>query len=52
MIRTDIPGCGDFYSHDISALPDPCPYPDKTKKRRTLNLVEKALYLNHLYFYL
>jgi hypothetical protein len=31
-------GCGDLKIHDISHLPDPCPLPDKLKKR---SLVEK-----------
>ena len=33
-----IPGCGDFRLKDVSFLPDPCPLPDKLKKR---SLVEK-----------
>ncbi|XP_045029896.1 ribosome biogenesis protein BMS1 homolog [Daphnia magna] len=33
-----IPGCGDFRLKDVSFLPDPCPLPDKMKKR---SLVEK-----------
>ncbi|XP_069693908.1 ribosome biogenesis protein BMS1 homolog isoform X2 [Periplaneta americana] len=33
-----IPGCGDLRIHDVSHLPDPCPLPDKLKKR---SLVEK-----------
>lgn len=31
-------GCGDLKIHDVSHLPDPCPLPDKLKKR---SLVEK-----------
>ncbi|CAM1331974.1 BMS1 (predicted), partial [Pycnogonum litorale] len=38
-----IPGCGDFQIHDISFLPDPCPLPDK-EKRRSLNEKEKLIY--------
>ncbi|EEC07163.1 ribosome biogenesis protein bms1, putative [Ixodes scapularis] len=38
-----IPGCGDFVIHDISLLPDPCPLPDK-EKRRSLNEKERLLY--------
>lgn len=38
-----IPGCGDFVIHDISILPDPCPLPDK-EKRRSLNEKERLLY--------
>nr|CAD7574514.1 unnamed protein product [Timema californicum] len=33
-----IPGCGDLRVHDVAFLPDPCPLPDKLKKR---TLVEK-----------
>ncbi|XP_049767714.1 ribosome biogenesis protein BMS1 homolog [Schistocerca cancellata] len=33
-----IPGCGDLKIKDVSFLPDPCPLPDKLKKR---SLVEK-----------
>ncbi|KAL1468829.1 hypothetical protein MTO96_041237 [Rhipicephalus appendiculatus] len=35
--------CGDFSIHDISLLPDPCPLPDK-EKRRSLNEKERLLY--------
>ncbi|KAG8222425.1 hypothetical protein J437_LFUL008422 [Ladona fulva] len=38
-----IPGCGDFRISDVSMLPDPCPLPDKTGKRRSL--VEKDRYI-------
>ncbi|XP_064457943.1 ribosome biogenesis protein BMS1 homolog isoform X2 [Ornithodoros turicata] len=38
-----IPGCGDFGIHDITILPDPCPLPDK-EKRRSLNEKERLLY--------
>ncbi|KAL1434579.1 hypothetical protein MTO96_011667 [Rhipicephalus appendiculatus] len=38
-----IPGCGDFSIHEISLLPDPCPLPDK-EKRRSLNEKERLLY--------
>lgn len=38
-----IPGCGDFAIHEISLLPDPCPLPDK-EKRRSLNEKERLLY--------
>nr|CAD7607072.1 unnamed protein product [Timema genevievae] len=33
-----IPGCGDLRVRDVAFLPDPCPLPDKLKKR---TLVEK-----------
>lgn len=36
-------GCGDFYVKDISFLPDPCPLPDKAKKR-ALNEKERLIY--------
>ncbi|PSN37116.1 hypothetical protein C0J52_12602 [Blattella germanica] len=38
MSSVHIPGCGDLKIHDVSHLPDPCPLPDKLKKR---TLVEK-----------
>lgn len=38
-----IPGCGDFKIKDVAYLPDPCPLPDKEKRRR---LVEKE---RHIY---
>ena len=36
-------GVGDFAVKDISKLPDPCPLPEKEKKR-SLNEKEKLLY--------
>lgn len=38
-----LPGVGDFAVEDISQLPDPCPLPEKEKKR-SLNEKEKLLY--------
>ncbi|XP_006816551.1 ribosome biogenesis protein BMS1 homolog [Saccoglossus kowalevskii] len=38
-----IPGCGDFPVHDITFLPDPCPLPEKLKKR-VLNEKERLIY--------
>ena len=38
-----MPGCGDFHIHDLLMLPDPCPLPDK-QKRRSLNEKEKMIY--------
>lgn len=38
-----VPGCGDLRITDVSFLPDPCPLPDKVKKR---SLVEKE---KHIY---
>lgn len=38
-----IPGCGDFSIDEISLLPDPCPLPDK-EKRRSLSEKERLLY--------
>ncbi|XP_054168534.1 ribosome biogenesis protein BMS1 homolog [Oppia nitens] len=38
-----IPGCGDFTIKDISFLSDPCPLPDK-EKRRSLNEKERLIY--------
>ncbi|CEP07797.1 hypothetical protein [Parasitella parasitica] len=32
-MRVHIPGAGDHYLADISVLPDPCPLPDKERKR-------------------
>ena len=36
-------GCGDFALSSVSTLPDPCPLPDKLKKR-SLNEKEKLIY--------
>ncbi|KRZ02658.1 Ribosome biogenesis protein bms1 [Trichinella zimbabwensis] len=36
-------GCGDFNVKDISYLPDPCPLPEK-QKRRSLNERERLIY--------
>lgn len=36
-------GVGDFALSDVSFLPDPCPLPDKLKKR-SLNEKEKTIY--------
>ena len=36
-------GCGNFPLKSMSVLPDPCPLPDKTKKR-SLNEKEKLIY--------
>lgn len=38
-----IPGCGDFAIDEVSLLPDPCPLPDK-EKRRSLSEKERLLY--------
>ncbi|OQR75081.1 ribosome biogenesis protein bms1-like [Tropilaelaps mercedesae] len=38
-----IPGCGDYTAADISYLPDPCPLPDKLKKR-SLDDRERLIY--------
>nr|XP_054769172.1 ribosome biogenesis protein BMS1 homolog [Lytechinus pictus] len=38
-----IPGCGDFPIRDVSFLSDPCPLPDKEKKR-SLNEKERLIY--------
>ena len=36
-------GCGDYVLKDISMLADPCPLPDKEKKR-SLNEKERLVY--------
>ena len=36
-------GCGDYHLKDISFLPDPCPLPEK-EKRRSLNEKERLVY--------
>ena len=36
-------GCGDFFLSSVSVLSDPCPLPDKTKKR-SLNEKEKLIF--------
>ncbi|XP_052262735.1 ribosome biogenesis protein BMS1 homolog isoform X1 [Dreissena polymorpha] len=42
-INVHIPGCGDFTIHDMNFLSDPCPTPDR-EKRRTLNDRERTIY--------
>ena len=42
-MRVHLPGVGDFSMKEVSAVDDPCPFPDATKKRR-LNAREKLLY--------
>ena len=37
------PGCGDFKMADLSVLPDPCPLPEKEKKR-SLDERERLIY--------
>ncbi|KAF9202970.1 Glycoside hydrolase 2 (Mannanase, beta-galactosidase) [Haplosporangium sp. Z 27] len=41
-MRVHIPGVGDHYMGDISILPDPCPLPDKVRKR--LDEKQKLIY--------
>ncbi|XP_068111576.1 ribosome biogenesis protein BMS1 homolog [Hyperolius riggenbachi] len=41
--QVHIPGVGDFALSEVSFLPDPCPLPDKLKKR-SLNEKEKTIY--------
>ncbi|KAF9114329.1 Glycoside hydrolase 2 (Mannanase, beta-galactosidase) [Mortierella sp. AM989] len=41
-MRVHIPGVGDHYMDDISILPDPCPLPDKVRKR--LDEKQKLIY--------
>lgn len=43
LILCDFPGCGDCSVGSVSVLPDPCPLPDKLKKR-SLNEKEKLIY--------
>ncbi|XP_054717978.1 ribosome biogenesis protein BMS1 homolog isoform X2 [Uloborus diversus] len=38
-----VPGCGDYLIKNIHFLPDPCPLPDKNKKR-SLNEKERLIY--------
>ena len=40
--RIHIPGSGDYSMADITAIPDPCPFPSKVKK--TLNEKERIIY--------
>ncbi|KAL3876947.1 hypothetical protein ACJMK2_034726 [Sinanodonta woodiana] len=42
-IEIHIPGCGDFKIHDMQFLSDPCPTPDR-EKRRSLNEKERLIY--------
>ncbi|KAG0290954.1 Glycoside hydrolase 2 (Mannanase, beta-galactosidase) [Linnemannia gamsii] len=41
-MRVHIPGVGDHYMNDVSILPDPCPLPDKVRKR--LDEKQKLIY--------
>ncbi|KAG0006532.1 Glycoside hydrolase 2 (Mannanase, beta-galactosidase) [Modicella reniformis] len=41
-MRVHIPGVGDQYMDDVSILPDPCPLPDKVRKR--LDEKQKLIY--------
>ena len=43
MLLSPYIGCGDFSLSSVSSLPDPCPLPDKLKKR-SLNEKEKLIY--------
>lgn len=36
-------GCGDYSISDMQSLPDPCPMPDKEKKK-TLHIKERLIY--------
>lgn len=38
-----LPGCGDYSISDMQSLPDPCPMPDKEKKK-TLHIKERLIY--------
>jgi ribosome biogenesis protein BMS1 len=40
--RIHIPGSGDYSMTDVTAIPDPCPFPTKVKK--TLNEKERIIY--------
>ncbi|KAK3583604.1 hypothetical protein CHS0354_039426 [Potamilus streckersoni] len=42
-IEIHIPGCGDFKINDMQFLSDPCPTPDR-EKRRSLNAKERLIY--------
>ena len=42
-INVHIAGCGDFSIHDMQFLSDPCPTPDR-QKRRSLNVKERLVY--------
>lgn len=38
-----LPGCGDYSISDMQSLPDPCPMPDKEKKKM-LHIKERLIY--------
>ena len=42
-VHSNYLGCGDFPLEDLSVLPDPCPLPDKEKKR-SLSEKERLIY--------
>eukprot|EP00005_Dracoamoeba_jomungandri_P010902 CAMPEP_0174275150 /NCGR_PEP_ID=MMETSP0439-20130205/59671_1 /TAXON_ID=0 /ORGANISM="Stereomyxa ramosa, Strain Chinc5" /LENGTH=678 /DNA_ID=CAMNT_0015367231 /DNA_START=30 /DNA_END=2063 /DNA_ORIENTATION=+ len=42
--KIHIPGCRDFEIQSITALPDPCPLPNKERIKRTLKEKDRLLY--------
>ncbi|XP_060567637.1 ribosome biogenesis protein BMS1 homolog [Ruditapes philippinarum] len=42
-VNVHIPGCGDFSIHDLQFLSDPCPTPEKQKKR-SLSQKDRLIY--------
>lgn len=42
--KVHILGVGDYAMEEVSALPDPCPIPDKEKQRQTLNKKDSLLF--------
>eukprot|EP01114_Cavostelium_apophysatum_P003355 TRINITY_DN1318_c0_g1_i1.p1 TRINITY_DN1318_c0_g1~~TRINITY_DN1318_c0_g1_i1.p1 ORF type:complete len:1166 (+),score=365.62 TRINITY_DN1318_c0_g1_i1:69-3566(+) len=54
-MKVHIPGSGDYYMKEVSALDDPCPPPNKQKKMKKLNEKQRLLYgpmsdLGNLFF--
>ena len=39
-----MPGLGDYWMGDVTAVEDPCPPPAKTVKKKRLDVKEKKLY--------
>ncbi|KAI2510583.1 U3 snoRNA binding protein [Fragilaria crotonensis] len=42
--KVHILGVGDYAMEEVSALPDPCPIPDKERQRQTLNKKDSLLF--------
>lgn len=46
-MRVHLIGLGDYDMEEVTALPDPCPVPDKDRERKTLNKKDSLLFAPH-----